>query len=292
MILTLMEGLQMKAIGLHEYLPIEEEDSLIDIEVERPVAVGRDILVKINAISVNPVDAKVRSPKDKKEDVAKILGWDASGVVVQTGEGCTLFKEGDEVFYAGSITRQGTYSEYHLVDERIVGKKPKTLSDTESAAIPLTAITAWEGLFERLGINYAKKSENTFKNILIIGGAGGVGSIAIQLAKWAGLNVIATASRDETIEWVKNFGADHTINHHKPLKEQLQSLGFNDVDYIFCLNNTDQHWHGIGEVIKPQGKICSIVENEHPLEMGILKVKVRPLFGSLCSQSRCMKLVI
>lgn len=292
MILTLMEGLQMKAIGLHEYLPIEEENSLIDIEVERPVAVGRDILVKINAISVNPVDAKVRSPKDKKEDVAKILGWDASGVVVQTGESCTLFKEGDEVFYAGSITRQGTYSEYHLVDERIVGKKPKTLSDTESAAIPLTAITAWEGLFERLGINYAKKSENTFKNILIIGGAGGVGSIAIQLAKWAGLNVIATASRDETIAWVKNFGADHTINHHKPLKEQLQSLGFNDVDYIFCLNNTDQHWHGIGEVIKPQGKICSIVENEHPLEMGILKVKVRPLFGSLCSQSRCMKLVI
>ncbi len=273
MILTLMEGLQMKAIGLHEYLPIEEENSLIDIEVERPVAVGRDILVKINAISVNPVDAKVRSPKDKKEDVAKILGWDASGVVVQTGEGCTLFKEGDEVFYAGSITRQGTYSEYHLVDERIVGKKPKTLSDTESAAIPLTAITTWEGLFERLGINYAKKSENTFKNILIIGGAGGVGSIAIQLAKWAGLNVIATASRDETIEWVKTFGADHTINHHKPLKEQLQSLGFNDVDYIFCLNNTDQHWHGIGEVIKPQGKICSIVENEHPLEMGILKSK-------------------
>ncbi|OSM13535.1 zinc-binding alcohol dehydrogenase family protein [Bacillus toyonensis] len=263
----------MKAIGLHEYLPIEEENSLIDIEVERPVAKGRDILVKINAISVNPVDTKVRSPKDKKEDVAKILGWDASGVVVQTGEGCTLFKEGDEVFYAGSITRQGTYSEYHLVDERIVGKKPKTLRDAETAAIPLTAITAWEGLFERLDIDYAKKSENTFKNILIIGGAGGVGSIAIQLAKWAGLNVIATASRDETIEWVKNFGADHTINHHKPLKEQLLTLGFNDVDYIFCLNNTDQHWHGIGEVIKPQGKICSIVENEHPLEMGILKSK-------------------
>ncbi|HDR4077909.1 TPA: alcohol dehydrogenase catalytic domain-containing protein, partial [Bacillus anthracis] len=141
----------MKAIGLHEYLPIEEENSLIDMEIERPVATGRDILVKINAISVNPVDTKVRSPKDKKEEVAKILGWDASGVVVQTGESCTLFKEGDEVFYAGSITKQGTYSEYHLVDERIVGKKPKTLSNAESAALPLTAITAWEGLFERLG---------------------------------------------------------------------------------------------------------------------------------------------
>ncbi|MBJ8103640.1 MULTISPECIES: zinc-binding alcohol dehydrogenase family protein [Bacillus cereus group] len=263
----------MKAIGLHEYLPIEEENSLIDIEVERPVATGRDILVKINAISVNPVDTKVRSPKDKKEDIAKILGWDASGVVVQTGEGCTLFKEGDKVFYAGSITRQGTYSEYHLVDERIVGKKPKALSDAESAAIPLTAITAWEGLFKRLGIDYSKKSENSFKNILIIGGAGGVGSIAIQLAKWAGLNVIATASRGETIDWVKKFGANHTINHHKPLKEQIVELGLKDVDYIFCLNNTDQHWQAICDLIKPQGKICSIVENEHPLEMGILKSK-------------------
>ncbi len=273
MILTLMEGLQMKAIGLHEYLPIEEENSLINLEIEKPVATGRDILVKINAISVNPVDTKVRSPKDKKEDAPKILGWDASGVVVQTGESCTLFKEGDEVFYAGSITRQGTYSEYHLVDERIVGKKPKTLHDAESAAIPLTAITAWEGLFERLGIDHTKKDTNSFKNILIIGGAGGVGSIAIQLAKWAELNVIATASRGETIDWVKKLGADHTIDHHTPLKEQLQSLGFSDVDYIFCLNNTDQHWQAICDLIKPQGKICSIVENEHPLEMGILKSK-------------------
>lgn len=292
MTLTLMEGIEMKAIGLHEYLPIEEENSLINIEVERPVATGRDILVKINAISVNPVDTKVRSPKDKKEDIAKILGWDASGIVVQTGEGCTLFKEGDEVFYAGSITRQGTYSEYHLVDERIVGKKPKTLNDAESAAIPLTAITAWEGLFERLGIDHTKKDTNSFKNILIIGGAGGVGSIAIQLAKWAGLNVIATASRGETIDWVKKLGADHTIDHHAPLKEQLQSLGFSDVDYIFCLNNTDQHWQAICDLIKPQGKICSIVENEHPLEMGILKVKVLHSFGSLCLQKQCMKLAI
>lgn len=292
MTLTLMEGIEMKAIGLHEYLPIEEENSLINIEVERPVATGRDILVKINAISVNPVDTKVRSPKDKKEDIAKILGWDASGIVVQTGEGCTLFKEGDEVFYAGSITRQGTYSEYHLVDERIVGKKPKTLNDSESAAIPLTAITAWEGLFERLGIDHTKKDTNSFKNILIIGGAGGVGSIAIQLAKWAGLNVIATASRGETIDWVKKLGADHTIDHHAPLKKQLQSLGFSDVDYIFCLNNTDQHWQAICDLIKPQGKICSIVENEHPLEMGILKVKVLHSFGSLCLQKQCMKLAI
>ncbi|KFN02567.1 zinc-binding alcohol dehydrogenase family protein [Bacillus clarus] len=263
----------MKAIGLHEYLPIEEENSLIDIELERPVPKGNDILVKVHAISVNPVDTKVRSPKDKKEIEPKILGWDASGVVVKAGEGCTLFKEGDEVFYAGSITRQGTYSEYHLVDERIVGKKPNSLNDAESAAIPLTAITAWEGLFERLGIDYDKKDENKLKNILIIGGAGGVGSIAIQLAKWAGLNVIATASRSETIQWVEKFGADYIANHHQPFKEQLLELGLKDVDYIFCLNNTDQHWHGMGEIITPQGKICSIVENEQPLDINILKSK-------------------
>lgn len=151
--------------------------------------------------------------------------------------------------------------------------KTKTLSDAESAALPLTAITAWEGLFERLGIDYNKKDTNTFKNILIIGGAGGVGSIAIQLAKWAGLNVITTASRNETIHWVEKFGADYIINHHQPLQDQILEFGIKDVDYIFCLNNTDQHWQAICELIKPQGKICSIVENEHPLEMGILKSK-------------------
>lgn len=168
--------------------------------------------------------------------------------------------------------------------------KPRTLSDAESAALPLTAITAWEGLFERLGIDYNKKDTNSFKNILIIGGAGGVGSIAIQLAKWAGLNVITTASRNETIHWVEKFGADYIINHHQPLQEQILEFGLKDVDYIFCLNNTDQHWQAICDLIKPQGKICSIVENEHPLEMGILKVKVLHSFGNLCLQKRCMKL--
>ncbi|PFN06016.1 MULTISPECIES: zinc-binding alcohol dehydrogenase family protein [Bacillus cereus group] len=263
----------MKAIGLLEYLPIENENSLIDIEIPRPVPHEKDLLIKINAISVNPVDVKVRSPKPQKEANPKILGWDASGVVVEVGADCTLFKPGDEVFYAGSITKPGTYSEYHVVDERLVGKKPKSLTNAESAAIPLTAITAWEGLFERLGIEPENKDKNKSKSILIIGGAGGVGSIAIQLAKWAGLHVIATASRNETREWVKNLGADYIINHHKPFKEQLLELQINDVDYIFCLNNTDQHWHGMGESIKPQGKICSIVENEHPLELNILKSK-------------------
>ncbi|WP_242221304.1 zinc-binding alcohol dehydrogenase family protein [Bacillus cereus group sp. BfR-BA-01380] len=263
----------MKAVGLLEYLPIENENSLIDIELPRLIPKGKDLLVKIHAISVNPVDVKVRAPKDKKEEEYKILGWDASGVVVEVGEECTLFQPGDEVFYAGSIIRPGTYSEYHLVDERIVGAKPKNLTHAQSAAIPLTAITAWEGLFERLAIDVNNKEKNELKNILIIGGAGGVGSIAIQLAKWAGLNVITTASRKETREWVESLGADYVINHHESFKEQLSQMEIDEVDYIFCLNNTDQHWNGMAEVIKPQGKICSIVENEKPLELGLLKSK-------------------
>jgi zinc-binding alcohol dehydrogenase family protein len=263
----------MKAVGLHKYLPIEHEESLIDMDVHKPVPAGKDLLVEIKAISINPVDTKVRSPKDKVEKEPKILGWDASGIVVETGEECIDFKPGDEVFYAGSITRQGTYSEYHLVDERIAGKKPQSLSHAEAAALPLTAITAYEGLFDRLSIDPSNKEQNSGKNILIIGGAGGVGSIAIQLAKWAGLTVIATASRAETEEWVKNVGADHVINHHQSLKDQLNNLQIEEVDYIFCLNNTDQHWEGMSEVIKPQGMICSIVENKEPLDLNLLKSK-------------------
>jgi NADPH2:quinone reductase len=263
----------MKAIGLLKYLPIENEESLFDLELERPIPNGKDLLVKINAISINPVDTKVRSPKDQIEKEPKILGWDASGVVVEVGEDCKLFKTGDEVFYAGSLTRPGTYCEYHLVDERIVGNKPQTISHAEAAALPLTAITAWEALFERLLIDATNKVENQLKSVLIIGGAGGVGSIAVQLAKWAGLKVIATASREETVSWVKNLGADHVINHHQSLKEQLVPIQIEQVDYILCLNNTDHYWESMADMIKPQGKICSIVDNKHPLDLNLLKSK-------------------
>ncbi len=265
--------IRMKAIGLLEYLPIEQEDSLFDFEATKPTAKGKDLLIKINAISINPVDVKVRAPKEKKEETPKVLGWDASGVVVEVGEDCELLQVGDEVYYAGAINRSGTYSEYHLVDERIVGKKPKTLSFAEAAAMPLTTITAWEALFERLAINPENSQKNNLQSILIIGGAGGVGSIAIQLAKWAGLEVIATASRPETVNWVKQLGADHVINHHEALKAQLTEKQLHEVDYILCLNNTDQHWEAMGEVIKPQGKVCSIVENEQPLDLNVLKSK-------------------
>lgn len=264
---------EMKAVGLYKYLPIHHSESLIDITIPKPKAEGRDILVKVNAISINPVDVKVRAPKDKQEETPKILGWDASGIVEEVGEDCKLFKPGDQVYYAGSITRPGTYSEYHLVDERIVGKKPETLNDAQAAALPLTAITAWEGLFERLGIDLNNTQKNKERSILIIGGAGGVGSIAIQLAKLAGLTVISTASQQESINWCKKLGSDYVINHYKPFVEQLEEINLKGVDYIFCLNNTDQHWDQIAASILPQGKICSIVETAEKQDLNVLKSK-------------------
>lgn len=259
----------MRAVGLKRYLPIEHEESFLDVELEKPKPVGRDLLVKVMAVSVNPVDTKQRAPKDDVEEEPRVLGWDASGIVEAVGEDCTDFRVGDEVYYAGSITRSGSYSEYQLVDERIVGQKPRTLDFAKAAALPLTTITAWEALFERLGIDPEQSELNREKHLLIIGGAGGVGSIAIQLAKWAGLKVTATASREETSTWVRKLGADAVVNHHHSLEEQLSE----EVDYIFCLNNTDQHWDAMATIIKPQGKICSIVENKHPLDLNVLKSK-------------------
>lgn len=259
----------MKAVGLKQYLPIDHEESLLDVEISKPVPKGRDLLINVRAISVNPVDTKVRAPKDQVEEEPRILGWDASGVVEEVGPECTQYKVGDEVYYAGSITRAGSYSEYQLVDERIVGKKPSSLSFAKAAALPLTTITAWEALFERLGLDPQAKEENAQKHLLIIGGAGGVGSIAIQLAKWAGVKVTTTASREETTTWVQKLGADQVVNHRESLQEQLQD----EVDLILCLNNTDQHWKAMADLIRPQGHICAIVENQHPLDLNLLKNK-------------------
>ncbi|WP_090798676.1 zinc-binding alcohol dehydrogenase family protein [Paenibacillus sp. GP183] len=262
----------MKAIGLTRYLPIENTESLIDLTVEKPKANGRDLLVKVIAVSVNPVDTKVRSPKEKIEETPKILGWDVAGIVEEAGEDCSLFQPGDEVFYAGSISRQGGNSEYHLVDERIVGHKPKTLNFAEAAALPLTSITAWEALFERMKISQEPRANET-KSLLIIGAAGGVGSIAIQLAKHAGLTVIGTASRQETVDWVTSMGADHIVNHHEALLPQLQALGFSSVPYIFCLNALEKHWQGISEAVSPQGVVCAIDDPKSPLNLNLLKRK-------------------
>jgi NADPH2:quinone reductase len=264
--------IQMKAVGLHRYLPITDSDSLKDVQVEKPSAAGRDLLVKVKAISVNPVDVKVRAPKNRTESSPRILGWDVAGVVQEAGPECTIFKPGDEVYYAGSITRPGGNSEYHLVDERIVGRKPEKLDFAQAAALPLTAITAWEGIYDRMGVSH-NHEHNTGKTILIIGAAGGVGSIATQIAGFAGLTVIGTASRPETVQWALEHGAQHTINHHEPFLPQLKAIGIAAVDYIFCLNQTQQHWTNMAEAIAPQGTICSIVETDSPLDLGPLKNK-------------------
>ena len=203
----------MKAVGLYKYLPIDLPDSLVDVEIDKPTPQSRELLVKVNAIAVNPVDTKMRSPQDKVEDTPRILGWDAAGVVESVGPDAELFKAGDEVFYAGSFTKPGCNSEFHIVNEQIVGTKPKSVDFAQAAALPLTSITAWEAMFDRLGIDAS--GADAGKNLLIIGGAGGVGSIATQFAKQiAKLTVTVTASRPESKVWVKELGVDHIINHY------------------------------------------------------------------------------
>jgi NADPH:quinone reductase len=237
--------------------------SLADIELPAPSPSGRDLLVRVEAVSVNPVDTKTRK---LDTPAPRVLGWDAAGTVEAVGAECTLFKRGDAVYYAGDITRPGSNSELQLVDERIVGRKPKTLDFAQAAAIPLTAITAWEAFFDRLKV----VSQRT---ILIIGGAGGVGSIGIQLAKIAQLKVIATASRPETIAWCKELGADHSIDHRKPMRPQLEALGLKHVDYIANFSDVDEHWAAIGDLIAPQGGIVLIVTNKNPLVVDAVRLK-------------------
>ena len=260
----------MKAIAVTQHLATDNPNCFTRVEVDKPQAKGKDLLVRVKAVGVNPVDYKVRA-SIKEIDTPKILGWDAAGIVEEVGEDASLFEVGDEVYYAGSIIRPGSNSEYQLVDERIVGKKPSNLSFEEAAALPLTTITAWEALFERLGIEPDKTSSRD--TLLIINGAGGVGSISIQLAKLAGLQVIATASRGDTERWCRQLGADYCINHHDEFLPALNKIGFDAVDYILCFHNTDRHWQNMADTIKPQGKICSIVGNQSPLDLNLFKSK-------------------
>jgi len=263
----------MKAIGFKEHLAITEPNSFFEFEKDAPLAKGHDLLVKINAVSVNPVDIGVRKSGHATLKSPKVIGWDAVGTVANIGKDVTLFKKGDRVYYAGSFIRPGSDSEYQLVDERIVGLAPKNLTDGQAAAMPLTSLTAWEALFEQLTIDPAAKDLNSKKNILIINGSGGVGSIATQLAHWAGLNVIASASRPETIQWVKDHGADQTVNHRNNLVDEVHHLGYKYVDYILELNDLDGHWNEMAELIKPGGHIASITENHRPIDLKKLTTK-------------------
>ena len=241
----------MNAIGYQENLPISDKLSLQDIDLPIPEVSGKDILVQVKAIAVNPVDYKVRQGVKPAGDQWKILGWDATGVVKAVGEEASLFEVGDEVWYAGDLGRTGSYAEFQLVDERIVGHKPKSLSFGEAAALPLTTLTAWELLFDRMEVD----KENPNKSILVIGAAGGVGSIMVQLLKQlTQLNIIGTASREITTAWLKELGANHVINHRNKLSTEFTQYGLPEPDYVVSLNATEQHIDEIVKIIKPQGK--------------------------------------
>jgi NADPH2:quinone reductase len=261
----------MRAVGYQTPLPIENADALVDIDLPKPEPAGRDLLVEIRAVSVNPVDTKVR--RSAKPDIGqwKVLGWDASGIVRATGPDATLFKPGDAVFYAGALGRQGTNSEFHAVDERIAGRKPSTLNWAEAAALPLTAVTAWEALFDRLDVTTAVPGVPS--TILIIGGAGGVASVAIQLARQhAGLTVIATASRPESEAWVRDLGAHHVIDHTKPLAAQVADLAIGAPAFVFSTTNTNSHLAEIAELIAPQGRFA-LIDDPEQLDINPFKRK-------------------
>lgn len=262
----------MKAIGFKQSLPIEEKNSFIAFEAKKPRPDGFDLLVRIAAVSVNPVDYKIRANAavDVVLDTPKIIGWDAAGTVEAVGDKVSRFKAGDQVYYAGDITRSGSNAEYQLVDERIVGHKPKNLSLAESAALPLTTLTAYESFFDRIKINPEKDKGKT---VLILAGAGGVGSIAIQIAKkMANLTVIATASRPDSIQWCKDLGADYVVNHHN-LKAELEEIGHSEVNYILDFVDLKGYWETAAEIIKPQGHIVTITGSTDPLHLNLLKKK-------------------
>lgn len=259
----------MKAVAYQKAGPITSPESLVDIELDTPAAKGHDLLVRVQAISVNPVDTKIRK-NISAESGWKVLGWDAVGVVEATGDKVTQFKVGDVVWYAGALNRQGSNSELQLVDERIVGHKPKILEATEAAALPLTAITAWEMLFDRLQVPKTAPANTT---ILVIGGAGGVGSITIQLLKQlTNLTIIATASRPETKEWVEQLGADYVLDHREPLAPQIKQLGLNAPSYVFSTTQTDQHLSDIVELIAPQGHF-GLIDDPEQLDIKPFKSK-------------------
>lgn len=263
----------MKAIGYTDAGPISAENALIEFETETPQPGRNDLLVEVRGVSVNPVDVKVRAAVQPETPTPRILGFDAAGVVKAVGPGVTRFQPGDEVFYAGDITRPGTNSQFHLVDERIVGRKPVSLNFAEAAVMPLTSITAWEILFDSFGL---KEGDGTDESLLVIGGAGGVGSILIQLAKkLTGLTVIATASRDDTRAWVEKMGADFTVNHRNPLDKEMKALGIAP-RYVAALTHTDKHFASIRELIKPRGHIA-LIDDPESLDVMSLKSKALSL---------------
>lgn len=270
----------MKAVAYYQSLPADHPEALLDVQLDAPSPGPHDLLVEVRAISVNPVDTKIRQGVTPENGAAKVLGWDAAGVVKAVGSAVSLFQPGDRVFYAGAIDRAGANSELHLVDERIVGAMPASLSFAEAAALPLTAITAWELLFERLQITEGSADQG--QSLLIVGAAGGVGSILTQLARrLTGLTVIGTASRPETQAWVRELGAHHVIDHSKPLSEELARVGVGQVTHVASLTQTDQHYAQLIECLLPQGRLALIDDPLLPLDVMQLKRKSLSLHWEL-----------
>lgn len=269
----------MKAIGYFEAGSIDRENSLQDNDIPEPSMKSNDLLVRVSAVSVNPVDAKVRLNRQPQGGAFEVLGWDAVGVVQAIGAEAQGFSVGDRVYYAGAINRPGSNAELQAVDARLVGKAPLTLGDADTAALPLTAITAWELLFERLG---AHEGEGEGRTLLIIGAAGGVGSLLIQLArKLTKLQIIATASRTDSQEWCRSMGAHAVIDHHQPMLAQLQALGIEQVELVASLTHTDKHWRQIIEMAAPQGRVGLIDDPAEPLDVMMLKRKSLSLHWEL-----------
>ncbi|MCX7567674.1 zinc-binding alcohol dehydrogenase family protein [Sulfitobacter sp. F26169L] len=261
----------MKAVGYKTAGALDRPDSLIDLEIDKPTATGRDLLVRIQAVSVNPVDYKIRQSRPPEGDTPVILGWDAVGEVVATGKDATMFKSGDKVWYAGAIDRSGTNAEYHLVDERIVGNRHRSVTAADAASLPLTALTAYEMLFDRLRVGDAVPG--AANAVVIIGGSGGVGSIAIQLLRAkTDMTVIATASRPETQGWVKDLGAHYVINHTEPLAPQIEALGTGQPGYVFSTTHTHEYIEQIAEFIAPQGRF-GLIDDPETLNIMPLKTK-------------------
>lgn len=256
----------MKAVALTRYLPIDDPQSLFDVELPEPVPGAHDLRVRVEAVSVNPVDTKLRAPKPQVESSPKVLGYDAAGVVEAVGAAVTGFTAGDRVYYAGDVTRPGSNAQYQLVDARLAAPMPRSLDFADAAALPLVAVTAWELLFQRMPFDSEQGGQG--KSLLVIAGAGGVGSVAIQLARRAGFTVIATASRRESADWCRAMGARHVVNHREPLAPQLAALGFAAIDAALNLADTDAYWDELGTLLAPQGHVGLIVEPRGALKIG------------------------
>ncbi len=265
---------QIPAVGYYQCLPINDAKALVDIEIDEPQLGKYDILVEVKACSVNPVDAKLRLKLAPPPGKARILGFDAAGLVVKKGKDVSFFQEGDAVYYSGNLLGQGSNSQLQAIDSRLCALKPKTLDFAQAASLPLTMLTAWESLFEALEINKASKAKPKKANLLIINGAGGVGSAAIQLAKQlSDVHVVATASHEEGRAWCKDLGAHSVLGHGSSLEKNITELGIDGFDYIYCCYATDVYFQPMARLIKPRGKICSIVDAEKAVNINLLKAK-------------------